>query len=166
MSCFDFPGGIGTASRIAGEWTVGVQLLCNFGDRERLDLLGHRLDPAAPAEKAPDGSCIAVCATDAPLDALALSRLALRPLLGLARAGSYATNGSGEIGLAFSTSSEIAELSYDALTLLFAAAWEAAHEAVMNCLVAARPGRRLDGSEQDGFPLDLVRELAAQGRSL
>lgn len=166
MSCFDFPGGIGTASRIAGEWTVGVQLLCNFGDRERLDLLGHRLDPAAPADKAPDGSCIAVCATDAPLDALALSRLALRPLLGLARAGSYATNGSGEIGLAFSTSSEIAELSYDELTLLFAAAWEAAHEAVMNCLVAARPGRRLDGSDQDGFPLDLVRELAAQGRSL
>ena len=103
MSCFDFPGGIGTASRIAGEWTVGVLLLCNFGDRERLDLLGHRLDPAPPPEKAPDGSCIAVCATDAPLDALALSRLALRPLLGLARAGSYATNGSGEIGLAFST---------------------------------------------------------------
>ena len=166
MSCFDFPGGIGTASRRAEDWTVGVLLLCNFGDRERLDLLGHRLDPPAPAGRAPDGSCIAVCATDAPLDALALSRLALRPLLGLARAGSYATNGSGEIGLAFSVSEEMRELTPEQLTLLFAAAWEAAHEAVMNCLVAARPGTRLDGTSQDAFPLDLVRELAAQGRRL
>ncbi len=113
MSCFDFPGGIGTASRRAGDWTVAVLLLCNFGDRERLDLLGHRLDPAPPPDKAPDGSCIAVCATDAPLDALGLRRLALRPLLGLARAGSYASNGSGEIGLAFSTAPEIASFTYE-----------------------------------------------------
>jgi D-aminopeptidase len=167
MSCFDYPGGIGTSSRRAEGWTVGVLLMCNFGDRERLDLMGHRLDPAPPADQAADGSCIAVCATDAPLDALALSRLALRPLLGLARAGSYATNGSGEIGLAFSTAEELRDdLTYNELTLIFAAAWEAAHEAVMNCLVAAKPGTRLNGTEQQGFPLDLVRELAAQGRSL
>jgi D-aminopeptidase len=166
MSCFDFPGGIGTASRRVEDWTVGVLLLCNFGDRERLDLMGHRLDPAPPPDKAPDGSCIALCATDAPLDALGLRRLALRPLLGLARAGSYASNGSGEIGLAFSTAEEIGAFTYEQLSLLFAAAWEAAHEAVMNCLVAARPGTRLDGSAQEAFPLGLVRELAGQGRSL
>ncbi len=164
MSCFDFPGGIGTASRRVGTWTVGVLLLCNFGDRERLDLLGHRLEPAP--SPAADGSCIAVCATDAPLDALALRRLALRPLLGLARAGSYASDGSGEIGLAFSTGVPAARLAGAEMSLLFAAAWEAAHEAVMNCLVAAEPGRRRDGSLQDPFPVELVRELAAEGRSL
>ncbi len=168
MSCFDFPGGIGTASRRAGAWTVGVLLLCNFGDRERLDLLGHRLDPAPPP-KPPEGSCIAICATDAPLDGLALRRLALRPLLGLARAGSYASNGSGEIGLAFSvaeTPDPRASAPGRELNLLFAAAWEAAHEAVMNCLVAGVPGRRRDGGQQDAFPLELVRELAGAGRRL
>ena len=102
MMCFDFPGGIGTASRAVGEHHVGVLLLCNFGDRERLDLLGTSLDP--PDRKvAPAGSCISVCATDAPVDALALRRLALRALLGLVRVGSYGHDGSGEIGLAFST---------------------------------------------------------------
>ena len=105
MSCFDFPGGIGTASRAVGDHRVGVLLLCNFGDREYLDLLGSRLDPVA-VESAADGSCIAVCATDAPLSAQQLRRLALRPLLGLARAGSYASQGSGEIGLSFSTSND------------------------------------------------------------
>jgi D-aminopeptidase len=142
-----------------GEHHVGVLLLCNFGDREYLDVLGSRLDPATDA--APDqGSCIAVCATDAPLSALSLRRLALRPLLGLARAGSYAAQGSGEIGLAFSTASEEAPAD-EPLDLCFAAAYEAAHEAVYNCLVAARPAQRLDGTMQDAFPVDAVRRLAS-----
>ena len=154
MSCFDFPGGIGTASRRCGAHTVGVLLLCNFGDREYLDLLGTRLDPPArPA--ASQGSCIAVCATDAPLSALQLRRLALRPLLGLSRAGSYASEGSGEIGLAFTTAP--GDLGNDALNPLFAGAYEAAHEAVLNCLVAGRPARRLDGSMQEPFPLSAPR---------
>lgn len=155
MSCFDFPGGIGTASRVVGEHTVGVLLLCNFGDRERLTAGGLRFDPVAD-KHAPEGSCIAICATDAPLSALALRRLALRPLLGLARAGSYAAEGSGEIGLAFTTS-ERADLPTARLSRYFAAAYEAAEEAVYNCLVAARAGRRLDGSLQDPFPLGAVR---------
>jgi D-aminopeptidase len=155
MSLFDFPGGIGTASRRAGEHTVGVLLLCNFGDREYLDVPGGPLPPTArPA--ASDGSCIAVCATDAPLSALQLRRLALRPLLGLARAGSYASIGSGEIGVAFSTA-EPRGVADAALNQLFAGAYEAAHEAVYNCLVAARPARRRDGSMQDAFPVDRLR---------
>ena len=137
MICFDFPGGIGTASRIVGEHRVGVLLLCNFGDREHLDLLGTTLDPPA-TRHAPAGSCIAVCATDAPLGPHQLRRLALRPLLGLARAGSYGAEGSGEIGLAFSTG-EPATFDNGDLDPYFAAAWEAAQEAVYNCLVAARP---------------------------
>jgi len=160
MTCFDFPGGIGTASRRVGEHTVGVLLLCNFGDREYLDLLGTNLEPAADPREA-QGSCIAVCATDAPLSVHQLGRLALRPLLGLARAGSYASDGSGEIGLAFAPAGG-AGLEHGAIRPYFAAAWEAAWEAVLNCLVAARPGRRLDGSMQEAFPVDLARRLAAE----
>lgn len=192
MSCFDFPGGIGTASRRVGGNTVGVLLLCNFGDREYLDLLGTRLEPA-PARRESHGSCIAVCATDAPLSPHELRRLALRPLLGLARAGSYAAEGSGEIGLALATgpgsgatagpaagsasgapaapapapaaAPASAAANRALLNRCFAAAWEAAHEAVLNCLIAARPAERLDGSMQDAFPVERVRALA-RGRGL
>lgn len=159
MTCFEYPGGIGTASRAVGAHHVGVLVLCNFGDREDLDLLGAR--PAPPSARVtPDGSCIAVCATDAPLPALALRRLALRPLLGLARAGSYAAEGSGEIGVAFATSSW-SDAPAAPLNPYFLAAWEAAHEAVLNCLVAGRPATRLDGTVQDRFPVEAVQRLAA-----
>jgi len=150
MTCFGFPGGIGTASRVVGDHHVGVLLLCNFGDPRYLDLLEHGLEGAVP--RGPDrGSCIAVCATDAPLSPLALRRLATRSLLGLARAGSYAGDGSGEIGLAFSASSAGGPADAE-LDSYFAAAYEAARESVYNCLVAARPARRRDGTMQEGFP--------------
>jgi D-aminopeptidase len=158
MMCFEFPGGIGTASRRVADHHVGVLLLCNFGDRERLDLLGTTLEPA-PRRLSAAGSCISVCATDAPLGPLELRRLALRPLLGLARAGSYAADGSGEIGLAFSAGAP-AELRGERLDPYFAAAWEAAHEAVYNCLVAAEAAELRDGTMQEPFPIELVRELA------
>ena len=159
MQLYDFAGGIGTASREVGGWHVGVLLQCNFGDREYLDLLGHSLGPSVrPA--ANDGSCIAVCATDAPLSAQQLKRLALRPLLGLVRTGSYGSEGSGEIGMAFSTVTG-GSLDNDQLNPIFAAAYESAHEAVMNCLVAAEPAERLDGTMQDAFPVDLARKLAS-----
>jgi D-aminopeptidase len=155
MVLYGYPGGIGTASRVAGGHTVGVLLLCNFGDRDYLDVPGFEPEPLA--EKRPDtGSCIWVCATDAPLSGVQLKRLAMRPGLGLARTGSYAGEGSGEIGLAFSTASEGGYPS-DELDPLFAAAYEAAHESVYNCLVAARPAERLDGTMQEGFPIAAVR---------
>ncbi len=90
-----------------------------------------------------------------------LRRMALRALLGLARVGSYAAEGSGEIGLAFSTGAP-ATLSNDDLDPYFIAAWEAAQEAVYNCLVAAEPGALRDGTMQDAFPVEHVRELAAR----
>ncbi|MGZ4431902.1 MAG: P1 family peptidase [Gaiellales bacterium] len=155
MTCFDFAGGIGTASRIVAGHTVGVLLMCNFGDRERLTAGGLRFPPA-DGPPPPEGSCIAVCATDAPLSALQLRRLAMRPLLGLARAGSYASNGSGEIGIAFTTDGE-QRFRTSKLSPLFAAAYEAAEEAVYNCLVAARPGTRRDGRPQEAFPVQLVQ---------
>lgn len=154
MVLYGYPGGIGTASRRAGGHTVGVLLLCNFGDRRYLDVPG--LEARGSAGRPDAGSCIWVCATDAPLDSLQLKRLALRPGLGLARTGSYAAEGSGEIGLAFSTAADPG-LDSGELDPLFAAAFESAHEAVYNCLVAARPAERLDGTMQEGFPVEEVR---------
>ncbi len=162
MVCFDFAGGIGTASRAVGSHHVGVLLLCNFGEREDLDVLGTSLGPA-PGPPSKEGSCITVCATDAPLVPHQLRRLALRPLLGLARAGSYAGEGSGEIGLAFATRDD-GRVRDDELNPFFLGAWEAAHEAVLNCLVAARPAERLDGTMQDAFPVETVRRLAQERR--
>jgi len=153
MVCFDYPGGIGTASRAVGDHHVGVLLLCNFGDRGYLDVPGLELE-AGPGRRAPHGSCIAVCATDAPLSALQLRRLSLRPLLGLARVGSYASDGSGEIGLAFTTAADPPGIPNGSLDPYFAAAYECAREAVLNCLVAARPARRLDGTMQEAFPVE------------
>lgn len=155
MTCFDFAGGIGTASRRIGDHTLGVLLMCNFGDRERLTAGGLRFDPAE-GPPPPEGSCIAVCACDAPMTALQLRRLALRPLLGLARAGSYAHNGSGEIAVAFTTARE-QTLENSQLNPYFAAAYEAAEEAVYNCLVADRPPmRKRDGSVHEQFPRHLL----------
>ena len=155
MTCFDFAGGIGTASRVVGDHTVGVLLMCNFGDRERFTSGGMRFEPDEEWTP-PEGSCIAICATDAPMDAQQLRRLALRPLLGLARAGSYASHGSGEIALAFSTA-EQAGLPGSRMSALFAAAYEAAEEAVYNCLVAPRPPmQKRGGREHPVFPSHLL----------
>ena len=112
-----------------------------------------------PGDPPPEGSCIAVCATDAPLTAIQLRRLALRPLLGLARAGSYASNGSGEIGIAFAATREQA-FRTDQMSPLFAAAYEAAEESVYNCLVAAKAGTRRDGRPHEAFPKHLVKRDA------
>jgi len=90
---------------------------------------------------------------------LQLRRMALRALLGLVRVGSYGAEGSGEIGLAFSTGAP-ATLDNDDLDPYFAAAWEASQEAVYNCLVAARPGEMRDGTMQEAFPIEEVRRLA------
>jgi D-aminopeptidase len=159
MQCYEFPGGIGTSSRVVGAGTVGVLLLCNFGERRYLDLLEGTAatrgeDPDRPT---PHGSCIAVCATDLPLSIAQLQRLALRPLLGLVRTGSYGSEGSGEIGIAFSTGGGIAGgagVDDEEIERCFAAAYDAAREAVYNCLVAARPAERLDGTMQAAFPVE------------
>jgi len=178
MHCCDWAGGIGTASRRVSGYTVGVLCLVNFGDAEQLRLCGHPVGRllAAPRAKGGEGSCVSVVATDAPLLPSQLERVARRPFLGLARAGSYASNGSGEVALAFSTANTdalardderavtpIAMLRNDRLSPLFAAAVEAAEEAVMNALVA---GRRLDGATGvtlERFPLERALALIAAG---
>ncbi len=148
MMCFGFPGGIGTASRALGEHHVGVLLLCNFGDRERLDLLGTSLEPTGH-EAAPRG--------------LLHSRLRDRRAARLpASSGAWpcarcsASPGPDPTpprarGRSASPSRPAPSRPCpdEALNPYFAAAWEAGHEAVYNCLVAARPGRLRDGTMQE-----------------
>ena len=151
MSCFDFKGGIGTASRVTTDGhTVAVLLLTNFGVRGQCVVdgvpVGRLLAPRASGPNAPAGSCLGVVVTDAPVDGAACSRLAGRIGLGLARTGSVAHHGSGEIFLGFGTGLRLDRtgrpdgtplVSGRALDPLFAAVVEAAEEAVLNSMFGA-----------------------------
>lgn len=175
MSCLGWKGGIGTASRVVpAGYTVGVLLLTNFGSPERLTVAGHpagrliaRPDGEAPGP--PDaGSCIGVVVTDAPLDHVACSRLARRVGLGLARTGSVATHGSGEIFLACATGTRDGEpgrplLTSDALNPLFEAVVDASEEAVLNSLLMARTVRGRGGHVQHALPADALRGILGVG---
>jgi D-aminopeptidase len=119
MICHELKGGIGTASRRAAEWTVGVLVQANYGTRELLRIDGVPVGRAIPREEVPSpwdqvdalsaragaegGSIIAIAATDAPLLPHQCTRLAQRIGLGVGRMGSYASHGSGDLFLAFAT---------------------------------------------------------------
>jgi D-aminopeptidase len=204
MSCLGFKGGIGTASRVvpAGP-TVGVLVMTNFGDRERLTVdgvpVGRRLPPgaeqaaglgqtAAPGQTAagqaagfpgggparPAGSCIVIVVTDAPLEPASCARLARRAGLGLARTGSTAHHGSGEIFLAMATGlraprggppARVTPVAGSGLDPLFDGVVEATEEAVLNSMLAAPTVTGRDGHTSYGLPADEVRRLLqAAGR--
>ncbi|MFT4267531.1 MAG: P1 family peptidase [Xenophilus sp.] len=182
MSCHGLKGGIGTASRRAAGWTVGALVLANQGRPGQLAIaglpVGHRLRQAEPA--APElGSIILLLATDAPLDARQLRRLALRAGVGLARTGSVFGHGSGDIALAFSTAYTLplrpsepmpaVTLLHDArLDDLFQAAADGVEQAILHALWHARTlaGRdshvrhalaeRIAGWPADTFTRDLL----------
>ncbi|MDX6358159.1 MAG: D-aminopeptidase [Nocardioidaceae bacterium] len=187
MSCFGFKGGIGTASRVvevAGEArTVAVLLMTNFGSREECIVngvpVGRRLGPAVPAgeEMAPAGSCIGIVVTDAAVDGASCARLARRVGLGLARAGSVAHHGSGEIFMAFGTGLRLDRdgrpdgtpvVTGRALDPLFAAVVEASEEAVLNSMFTSPTvvGRGGNTSQSIHTPeiLDLVSTGTASER--
>jgi D-aminopeptidase len=185
MSCLGFKGGIGTASRrTPSGHTVGVLLLSNFGVGERLTVdgvpVGRLLGaegrrPEAPPP--PGGSCIVVVVTDAPLDAAACARLARRAGMGLARTGSTAGHGSGEIFLAMATGLRRLRGERDSgaaerpgpvtgtaitgwdLDPFFAAVVEASEEAVLNSLLAAPTVTGRDGHTSYALPVEDVRRL-------
>jgi D-aminopeptidase len=178
MSCLGFKGGIGTASRLVGQHTVSVLLMTNFGSREELIVngvpvgrtLGPTPEPDASGSAKPAGSCIGIVVTDAPVDGASCARLARRVGLGLARAGSVAHHGSGEIFMAFGTGMRLDRngrpdgtpvTSGRALDPLFAAVVEAAEEAVLNSMFTAPSvtGRDGNSSESANGPavLDLLR---------
>lgn len=178
MVCFDWKGGIGTASRVVPgvAATVGVLVLANFGSAPDLRIdgvpVGRLLPGPAEAQAQEAGSCIAVVATDAPLSGTQLERLARRAGLGLGRTGSVAHHGSGEVFVAFATTGRVerraardAAFADGDLNGLFAAAVDATEEAVVNALWAAPDVRGRDGHVASALPhaavLALLRE---QGR--
>lgn len=183
MCCLGFKGGIGSASReVSATSRVGALVLSNFGSGADLRVDGvpvgreFAADGGRFAREEPAGSCIVVLATDAPMTSHQLERLARRAGLGLARTGSVAHHGSGEIFVAFSTGSRLpraggsaavhpAQVPDDVLNPFFAAAVEATEEAVINSLVAADTVVGRDGHEARAIPLDRLTEiLRAHGR--
>jgi D-aminopeptidase len=168
MSCLGWKGGIGTASRIVPGGTLGVLLLANFGTARQLRvagvpvgrLLAEQNEPTPPA-----GSCIVVLTTDVPLAPAQLERVARRAGLGLARTGSVAHHGSGEIFVAFATSNERSRPDTE-LDELFEAAVDVTEEAVLNALWAAPDVEGREGRIQRGLPHDEVLELLKQHRAL
>ena len=165
MSCLGFKGGIGTASRVTAEGhTVGVLLLTNYGVRDQLVVagvpVGRLLPPAPSAPPKPAGSCLGLVVTDAPVDGASCARLARRIGLGLARTGSVAHHGSGEIFLGFGTGMRLDRdgrpdgtpvVSGRALDPLFAAVVEAAEEAVLNSMLTAPTTVGRDGHRSESL---------------
>jgi D-aminopeptidase len=174
MSAFELKGGIGSASRRAGDYTVGALALANFGKLEMLTLAGHPLGrQLSGRQKRGDtpeqGSIIMLLATDAPLDARQLRRLALRAGAGLARTGSFFGHGSGDIALAFSTAYTLPHLPSrpmptlamrheTCLDPLFNAAAEATEQAIIHALWHAEPVTGLDGHTRRALR-DILRQL-------
>ncbi len=177
--CFGFKGGIGTASRVLpeskGGYTLGLLVQTNFGGV--LEIAG--LPVAKEMGRYPyrndyeaDGSCMIVIATDAPVDARNLERMAKRAMLGLAKTGGIASNGSGDYVIAFSAAKEnrvpyemkkpvrkVEYLENDVMTPLFLAVVEATEEAIINSLFAAETMEGRDGNVVEELPVDEVMEI-------
>jgi D-aminopeptidase len=183
---FSFKGGIGTASRrlpvSLGGYTVGVLVQTNFGGvltiagvpvgqelgqyylRQELQQHGSGTDRG-------NGSCMMVLATDAPMDARNLKRLAAREWLGIARTGSAASNGSGDYAIAFSTATQVRIhandkaltrhvelLTNEAMSPLFMAAIEATEEAVYNSMFRATTMSG-NGRTVEALPMEKTKEI-------
>lgn len=131
---FGLKGGIGTASRRVGGHVLGVLVQANYGGHLRVD----GVPVANLAAHDADGSIVIILATDAPLDAGALRRLATRAFGGLARTGAALSHGSGDYALAFSTQPEPVAQEAGHLSALFEAAIEATEEAILNALTMAQ----------------------------
>lgn len=190
MICHRFKGGIGTSSRVVRvdrqRYTVGVLVQCNYGSRELFRVAGvpvgreiADLMPERPGgeqlegvegEADRDGSIIVVVATDAPVLPHQLERMARRVSLGLARNGSIASNGSGDIFVAFSTanreaaaeratSADARVLANGRLNPLFTGTVEATEEAIINALIAAETMTGTNDVTVHALPHDRLREV-------
>jgi D-aminopeptidase len=192
MACLGYKGGIGTSSRVLPDGhTVAVLVMANFGEHARLTIDGvpvgqllpdpeeeaTRLGnpPVGRTDPGPAGSCIVVVGTDAPVDHAGCERLARRAGLGLARTGSTAHHGSGEIFLAFATglrasrgtASSRPPVTGRGLDPYFEAVVDATEEAVLNVLFGAPTVVGRGGNTNYGLPVDQVLDLMrAQGRAV
>ena len=173
---FGFKAGIGGASRITDAGVLGCLVNPNYGARRDLHLLvgeaaAAQAAPAEPEPPAQGGSVMVVLATDAPLSERQLGRLAGRATFGLAKAGSFASNASGEYVIAFSTAHRVPHTSESLVELrllrddspevrlLFEAAGEVVHEAVLNALCSAEPMVGRDGNRVEAFPYELLESV-------
>lgn len=184
---FGFKGGIGTSSRklpaSMGGYTVGVLVQTNFGGFLNVDgvAVGEKLGgyPWQKEIECADGSIMMVVATDAPIDARNLERVAKRAFMGLAKAGGIASNGSGDFAIAFSTARENrvphntkklekfqnVNVANDDMTPIFMATIEATEEAVVNSLFKAKDVKGYNGKVTKALPVDQVLEmLKAEGK--
>ena len=180
MISYGFKGGIGTSSRhlteAEGGYTVGVFVQSNHGRRGRLTIAGvpvgkeiSDLLPAPGTHADGQGSIIVIVATDAPLLATQLQRLARRAALGVGRVGGAGEDPSGDIFLAFSTANPGAAGSEDLARLtmlpnarldpLFAATIDATEEAIVNAMIAAETMTGADGNTVHALPHDRLREI-------
>jgi D-aminopeptidase len=181
---FNWKGGIGTSSRTVGQapnaWTVGVLVQSNFGGRLTIAGVpvwremkpGGLVPPKPRSEMAvaeADGSCMIIVATDAPLDARDLGRLAARAIFAMARTGSTYSNGSGDFAIAFSTNATNRVsatngpqprtiLPTDAVSGLFEAALDATEEAIYNSLLRATDVTG-NGRTIRAIPIDPLRDV-------
>src|SRR5215467_2666615 len=182
MICNEFKGGIGTSSRKldpkAGGYTVGVLVQCNFGRRPNLRIAGAPVGMEIPEERPyasawfsdrDRGSIIVVVATDAPLLAHQMKRIARRATLGLGRLGSVSSDGSGDIFIAFSTANrgaakpdgpvQLTMLPNDKLDALFGATVQATEEAIVNAMVAAETMTGIENHRVIALPHDRLRAV-------
>ncbi len=178
---FGWKGGIGTSSRVVrqqgGTWTVGVLVQTNYGGRLVVDgvPVWKTLRPSdASGQAAADGSCMIVVATDAPLDARDLKRLAARAVFALARTGSTYSNGSGDFAIAFSTHPSLrvmaattpqarTVLPTDSVSALFEATLDATEEAVYNSLLKATD-TTANGRTVAALPIEPLKQLLSTRR--
>lgn len=187
MRCYGFKGGIGTASRKAGAYTVGALVQCNCGSRAQLTVAGVPVGAGIPLTtpvargdewtREDVGSIIIVVATDAPLLPHQLKRLARRATMGLARTGATSGNGSGDLFIAFSTANPgagqasgiapLTMLANDDMNPLFSATVESVEEAIVNSMVAAETMTGFRGNRVDALPHGRLREILKKyGRAL
>jgi L-aminopeptidase/D-esterase-like protein len=182
MICSGFKGGIGTASRVVKvdpeTYTVGVLVQSNFGSRRLLRIAGVPVGLELANEflqagirELPDerASIIIVVATDAPLLPQQIKRLARRAGMGLARTGSIAENGSGDLFIAFSTANpgaaggkgvtSVQMLRNREMNPLFEATVQATEEAITNALVAAETMTGINDRKVMALPHDRVRQI-------
>jgi D-aminopeptidase len=177
---FGFKGGIGTSSRRVRDFMLGVLVQSNFGGHLTLDGVPVWRELARTSEASPDGSCMIVVATDAPLDARQLRRLARRALAGMARTGASFSHGSGDYVIAFSTAEGLRARSGDGrdvrqqpvleegrLSLLFEAVADATEEAILNSLLRATTVVGRGGREVRALPVGkVIRILSEHGRKV
>ena len=177
MRCYEFKGGSGTSSRVievAGQgYTVGAFVQSNHGRRHLCTIAGVPIGeylPAGASGREIGGSIIGIVATDAPLLPHQLRRVARRCAAGIARSGAIASNGSGDLFLAFSTANAAAFHETERLTTaqllpefmldpIFEATVQAIDEAVVNSIVGTATMIGRDGNRVEGLPVERVQQL-------